>query len=214
MKIITIFCIITTFYISPTILAGEGVVGNGGNIISCNSLITPNQIKFHNKTLELFELNYLYGFNENIDLINSSDEALILKKVITRVKELNEDFYSFLNIELLEFSKNSKHFDFDFNFSNDLGQTVSPKDCLVKTVIFQREIKPFYLISNVWPSLPAVTKASLKLHEVIYRFRLSKMPAMETSLAVRKLNAYLFSTNFFQTNNSLILNSLIKDLEY
>jgi hypothetical protein len=197
------------------LFAGEGVVGNGGNVIFCDNVVRQDQNKFHNKTLELFELEFLFSFNENLQLHELETEVQVLNVVLNRLKKINFVFYNTLKKEINDFSINSKHFDFEFNFSNDLDQSAVPDGCYLKTIIFQKEKHPYYLISKLWRNLPLISKASLKLHEVIYRYKLSNNPVNTTSLPVRKLNAFLFSKEFFfSETSSETLEKLIKQLEY
>jgi hypothetical protein len=186
--------------------AGDGVVGNGGNVLICPNNETQ---AFHNLALDLYELDHLYGLHHQFDLNTHDTEEVIINTVLNKISELYFDFAVITEDEVYSFDSFSNELGFQFEYSNDIT-TILPKDCRAQTVVYQRLIFPYYMVSPRFKTLTNLNRAALKFHEALYSWGILENPSLASSDATRRATAYLFSQEFFQAENKDELVRLIK----
>lgn len=207
---IKIICFILISILSLSInLNAEGVVGNGGNIIVCKDTSSLN----HNKLLELYEMDLVYGYTSNKSLMQKNETEQVHSIITEKLIKHQSKFSLFIKEYLSRFDEDKLVIGDRFSDSNDAVDAIYPENCELETVVYQRNSWPYYVLSPSWFFLNSYNRAALSVHEVIYRFALEENSELISSKAVRNVTAYLFSNEFMRAKNYTELNKLLEGLK-
>lgn len=168
-------------------LAGQ-IVGNGGDALVC-------QNEQHVLAFDVFEAS-LSGLN--LDLGNPSESVVSqLEIAFLRLERLDPQRAIFYRKEAAFFFENlSEIRGFQLNDIPDSSHLLIPQGCKLEQLIVQNSPQPnpykYYLVNlDIWEKMDNSNKASMVLHEIVYREALS-FGHTDSRLA-RRLNHHLIS---------------------
>ena len=163
--------------------------GNGGFVLSCGE--QPLMV------LDAYEAQkryyYTVVYSDKTDVLKKAEEILSRLKPIDPVRA--QVYIDWLN----NFYQESQILtDTEFMETPDLGLVKKPKDCNLEQVIFQREPSRLnsvrYIINEkLWSRLDSDNRASLIIHELIYRDFLQGMSLESTSERIRLFNGIILA---------------------
>lgn len=165
------------FFISISLCSFAGYeFGNGGNVVVCSA-----KKEFSVELLDVFEERLRSNLSIQEFEKRYSDFSIwydTLKNISPRRQELYQYYLSNFDLET-QFTNNN------LPFINDIGKTTQlPPNCQLKQLVIQtsklhptdsKAINGRYIInSSLWNKLSPLNKAAVKLHEIVYRERISQ----------------------------------------
>lgn len=185
-------------------------VGNGGDVIICANRISANY-----KLYDVYESEHRYGkvprfpayrlpprIDENIghDYRYVGYAQAIAQDIIQRLARHDSEMTTKLLEWTQEFKSNARFISGDLVDVPDTGISVLPANCQLKQLVIQRTPKfpedRLYLVAHdYWKYMDLEIQAATIVHEVIYRYALSRNPGLKSSEPVRYFNALLISND-------------------
>lgn len=210
---------ILSLVLSLNVFAGDAVVGNGGNILKCSG---EDEV-YNNMAIDLYELEDRYHWTPYFSNSANSRESELFNALYAKLEVVHFSLAEFLALDVTQFYNVAVQVDRDLDFSDDIKGDFPPK-CSPKTLIhqwvkiygsdsFRSYREPSYIYSKELFELTPLNRLALKVHESVYTYALTGRPNLRNSDKVRKLTAYLFSKEFFNSNDPEFLQQLIDELD-
>lgn len=207
-----VLVLLLTMSLSMTAVAGPDwtEVGNGGDVIYCSK--NPSS-PFNFKLYDIYETQYRYGKTVRMpfyQLPPRKDDAVghderyieyaekIAKEIIARLELHDSEMVRQLTLWVEDFKVNSRFVAGELLDIPDTGIGVLPPNCVLKQLVIQRTPKfpedRLYLVAvDYWKFMSLDAQAATIVHEVIYRYALSRNPSLKTSEPVRYFVGLLIS---------------------
>lgn len=179
---------------NTALYATGGEMGNGGDVVYCKD----NGGSF--EVLDHWESRAYLKFDSALDQM-SGDYMTRAIAVAESVKSIFPEVGNYLIQQLKVFEDNRRLVDgVDLLVVPDAYPRMLPKGCELKQIANQREPmfpgEQVFLIDNdLWTHLDAANRATLVLHEIIYRYALNKRDATN-SILTRYLVGYFAQKEF------------------
>lgn len=179
-------------------------VGNGGDAVICDDSI---------QVLDLFESKSISD-----KFKSKSDVTEVHSLILEKLARLSPDQEKQYRTQLQNFLANADFKDNITLVEIDDAKSVfasNSKKCKIKQLAIRKNLSlstesKFIIDNGIWKKLDVTNKAALMFHEVIYEhfYKLGE----RDSVKARKLNAYLFSDDFLNSNKADFW-KLIKELK-
>ena len=199
----TLFLIV--FFISTFSFAGPHIIGNGGSGLVCDQ-----SSKFNTQLLDVFEMGLLLNLKAEYDSKNNY-KTLALNFI--------ERLSIFSRIDMNQLKSWVKTFESESLFLDEVELVAVedsvyyalPMGCLLQQAVIQKEPSlpgdQRYIINNrLWRQFDDLSKASLIIHEVIYRLFIINFGSYENqnSLSVRRTVSFVVSNHLKKLTSSEI----------
>lgn len=166
------------------------IIGNGGDVVNCSTSV---------EMLDLYEGRTLRGLNFDQSLLGV-DEASTVQNILNRLETIDPMRATLYRNWANSFMSEARLVpNADLTDIPDSQHLAVPSGCKIEQVVIQKEPEftedPRFIISEkLWNQMDTTSRASLILHELVYREALSLNH--ENSIASRYLNSLITSVRF------------------
>lgn len=186
--------LIALFFITNAFAGDGGLVGNGGGLVVCYD--SAQQITSE-EVLDIFEAKSLRGIEIEKTIPTNLPWKEIAKHLVNRFGEFSQMRQQLYGYWLERFESEAKFIKgVDLGDVRDAQFIAIPKGCRLETAIIQAKPrmagdKRYIVNEDLWNLLSEQQKASLVLHELIYREAIAY--GHTNSIQVRIMNAFVHS---------------------